>query len=156
MKSAGSFPLLFLAFITALFVCSCTKTNGYSFYDDYEKVEAVYQSERAAAVRTELTGFVGRAEGNAELARKEKRLDYELIIGEAWLRLAVINKALGNAENFTYAIDRAVQHFDRISRFASDKVYQANKGEMLTAYLQKMEETDAPQWRRELGGGKKQ
>lgn len=134
---------LALGFVAA----SCAKTTPYSFYDDYQKTNAEYFSADAATVRASLVGFLGRVENNAATVQGETRLNGELIVGEAWLRLAAICNAQGDAGDANDAMTRAIAHFDKIANFASDPGYKADKAAMLTAFLQKAEQANPPKWR---------
>lgn len=135
--------------VLCLVASSCAKTTQYSFYDDYQRANAEYLMGDAATVRLALVSFLGRAESNAAAVQSEKRLNGEFILGEAWLRLAAICKAQGDAANAEDAMSRAIPHFDKLDNFTLDAGYKAGKAAMLTIFLQKAEAANPPKWKKD-------
>ena len=148
----GNYLMAVLWLVLCFVALSCARTTQYSFYDDYQRTNTEYFTGDAATVRAALVSFLGRAENNAAAVQSERRLNGELIVGEAWLRLAAICKAQGDTATANDAMARAIPHFDTLDNFTSDTGYKAGKAAMLTMFLQKAEQANPPKWRNEPTG----
>jgi hypothetical protein len=129
---------------------SCSRVTRYSFKDDYEQTNVVYYTREVTIVRVKLADFLARGEENIAIVSQQDGLDYRMILGMAWLRLAAICRVQNEETNFEYAMSHAILYFDRIDGFVSDRAYQANKVNMLIGFLERLDKNIPPRWRSDL------
>lgn len=117
----------------------------YDFEADYNRVnDAYYGSSRLEAER-ELTDFLARAERNEASARRAHALDYDRVLGLAWLELWSVYDAAGNTDRAKTALTHAMDYFDK---FSSDPRYISDKPKALIELLNQSETYQRPLWKR--------
>jgi len=128
----------------------------YSMFKEYADCETVYLNGTEAEARNALIAFLSNAEKNMETMLKDpdsvppnERMNYSLVLGDSWLRLATIYRFEHDSGNYDRAMARAIHYYDnvKVPDMASNPRYTTNKEASLLDSLEQLEAVNRPKWR---------
>ena len=141
MKITYLFPIIII------FAASCHK-NTFDFINEYERSEKIYYGNNMVLAQKSLSYFISQSEANEIEARKTKGVVYHMGLAMACLRMASICAIKGDSDCSEAYMNKAIVYFDQEPSFANDVNYIKDKKAVLINFLDKIESSIRPEWKK--------
>lgn len=151
MKRYRYTSLCAIALTLTLFLFGCGKDK--SHYEGLrERTVVAYFGPDRIIAKNALTAFISEIEKNKAEIENLHCYNYNYLAGYTWLRLASIYESESQPDLEKFAMDRAVDYFDKDPDFIRDKRYsgleRSKRGEALKELIHQAEKNGAPKWKR--------
>jgi hypothetical protein len=115
---------------------------------------AYFGSDRTIAKKA-LEAYVAEIEANRSEIEGLHQYNYNILAGDAWLRLASIYRSENLPREESFAMNRAVSYYDNDPNFIRDKRYSGlerhKRAEALKEMINQAENQGVPKWKNSSG-----
>ena len=130
--------------ILSLLLFSCNKGDEY-FHKLYQETDTAYYGSNRLNARLSLLKFIQKIEECQSEIEERKIYNYNVTLGDAWLKLANIYESEGGGNEAKIAIRKAVYYFNKSNLKTFEKIAETQKEEYLWNMLKKIEQRNLPE-----------